>query len=61
MPFMSSLAAGDSHAKSWLNREVLYEYTNEENAVYLKKKVFTFLIKYGYHYFLIGWTIRIQF
>ena len=38
MPFMSSLAAGDSHAKSWVDREDLYEYTNEENAVYSKEK-----------------------
>jgi SAM-dependent methyltransferase len=38
MPFMSSLAAGDFHAKSWLNREVLYEYTNEENVVYSEEK-----------------------
>ena len=38
MPFMSSIRAGDSHAKSWLDREVLYEYTNEENAVYSEEK-----------------------
>ena len=38
MPFMSSLAAGDSHAKSWLDREVLYEYTDEKDALHSKEK-----------------------
>jgi len=38
MPFMSSLAAGDSHAKSWVDREDNYEYTNEEGAVHSKEK-----------------------
>jgi SAM-dependent methyltransferase len=38
MPFMSSLGAGDSHSKSWIEREVLYEYTDEKDAVYSKEK-----------------------
>ena len=38
MPFMASFRSGDSHSKSWVDREVLYEYTNEEDAVYSKEK-----------------------
>ena len=39
MPFMSSLAAGNSHAKSWVDREVLYECSNEGDALYSKEKI----------------------
>ena len=38
MPFMSSLGAGDSHAKSWVDREVIYEYTNEKDTLLSKEK-----------------------
>ena len=38
MPFMASLGIGNSHAKSWINREVIYEYTDEKNALLSKEK-----------------------
>lgn len=37
MPFMSSLSAGNSHAKSWIDREAVYEYTNEKDSPYSKQ------------------------
>jgi SAM-dependent methyltransferase len=38
MPFMASLGIGNSHAKSWIDREVIYEYTDEKNAFLSKEK-----------------------
>ena len=38
LPFMSTLGAGNRHKESWVNREVLYEYTNEKHSEYSKEK-----------------------
>jgi len=39
MPFMSSLGSGDSHSKSWVDRERVYEYTDEKDAVFSKERM----------------------